>query len=176
MKRHNGMRPQDIVILLKVLSMEKRPNFWYNRDLSTSLYISQSEVSESLYRSEYAGLIDAARRNVSKNSLLEFLTYGIRYVYPQQPGGYTRGLETAHSAPFHSSVFISSQKYVWPDPFGSVFGIEVEPLYSTVPKACKEDPFLYETLSLVDMLRVGKSREASYAKERLQRMLYEYRS
>jgi len=49
MKKHNGMRPQDVVILLKLQTYNK--NDWFGKDLAKTLLISPSEVSESLNRS-----------------------------------------------------------------------------------------------------------------------------
>ena len=46
MKEHNGMRPQDIVVLLKIIILDKLE--WRIIDLARQLYISQSEVSEAL--------------------------------------------------------------------------------------------------------------------------------
>ena len=70
MKAHNGMRSQDIVILLKILTINKD---WQYRDLSSTLFMSLSEVSESLNRSFLAGLIDESRKRVFRQSLLEFI-------------------------------------------------------------------------------------------------------
>ena len=61
MKKHNGMRPQDIVVLLKILSMKN--NDWRNIDIANALQISPSEVSEALNRCKIARLIDNKKRN-----------------------------------------------------------------------------------------------------------------
>ena len=85
MKAHNGMRPQDILILMYILAKSRFEGIWskasnhleisedekklYNMAISTpnnkvisrELEISESEVSESLYRSEYAGFIEDVR-------------------------------------------------------------------------------------------------------------------
>jgi hypothetical protein len=37
MKAHNGMRPHDIVVLLKIIALGELP--WKNKDLAASLYI-----------------------------------------------------------------------------------------------------------------------------------------
>jgi predicted transcriptional regulator len=60
MRKHNGMRPQDIVILLKIISKKDKP--WQNKDLAKELIISPSEISESLGRSALAGLFDSKSR------------------------------------------------------------------------------------------------------------------
>src|SRR5262245_9098647 len=103
MKAHNGMRPQDIVILLKVLSTNK--SNWQYRDLSTDLFISVSEISESLHRSHIAGLIDERLRRVYRQSLMEFIEHGLHYVFPVLPGTLVTGMPTAHSYPFFKTHF-----------------------------------------------------------------------
>ena len=65
MKAHKGMRPQDIVVLLKIFSLGEED--WLNKDLSNSLFISQSEISESLNRSLYAGLIGIDKKTIQKS-------------------------------------------------------------------------------------------------------------
>ena len=73
MKKHNGMRPQDIVVLLKIIALKS--DDWYNSDLAHSLQISGSEISEVLNRCKIAGLIDSKKRKVHINSFMEFLIY-----------------------------------------------------------------------------------------------------
>jgi hypothetical protein len=73
-------------------------------------------------------------------------------------------MPTAHSAPpLSESIRSSSVIYVWPDDEGSIRGEAIEPLYPTVPKAAKFDNIFYELMSLVDAIRVGKSREHQIA-------------
>lgn len=166
MKKHSGMRPQDIAVLLKIIAL--RDLEWRQIDLATSIEMSPSEVSESLNRSSTARLIDEQKKNVFKKSLLEFLIHGIKYVFPIQPGGVLKGMPTAHSAPPLSDMIApSSESYVWPDVDGNFSGQAIEPLYAGAPKAAKQDGKLYELLSLVDALRVGKAREQNLAENEL---------
>jgi len=72
------MRPQDIVILLKIISIGNK--IWRYRDLSASLQISISEISESISRSEQAGLI--LNKKVFENSLMD-VKYGTEKVLKQ---------------------------------------------------------------------------------------------
>jgi hypothetical protein len=69
MRKHNGMRPQDIVILLKITTFPKNKG-WKMMDLVLSLHVSQSEISESLNRSSLAGLIDVTKKKVMQLSLI----------------------------------------------------------------------------------------------------------
>jgi predicted transcriptional regulator len=50
-----NMKPQDVVILFKILAWGG--NDWNQSMLSAQLNISQSEISESIRRSKYSGLI-----------------------------------------------------------------------------------------------------------------------
>ncbi len=161
MKQHKGMRPQDIVVLLKIAAKGKKS--WYMKDLAQELSISPSEVSESLNRSVLAGLIANDKVTIIKGALLEFLQNGLRYVYPQKPGALVRGLATAHSAPPLNSKIDSQEKYVWPWSKGKDRGQSVDPLHPSVPEACQKDKLLYELLALADALRLGKAREQNLA-------------
>ncbi len=165
MRKHTGIRPQDIVILLKIISYGQHP--WMAKDLAISLFLSGSEVSESLNRSAYSGLIDKNKKMVLKLNLLEFIIYGLRYTFPQQPGSIVRGMPTAHSHPRLQSKFIADSKFVWPDPESNVIGISIEPFYSKQVKAARQDEILYYNLCLIDMIRGGKPREVNFAKEEL---------
>lgn len=163
------MRPQDVVILLKIAA--KAGQDWYMKDLSTELGISASEVSESLNRSAQAGLISQNKQQLMKQALLEFLEYGLKYVYPVQPGAVVRGLPTAHSAPPLSNEIVSDELYVWPWAKGNERGQAIKPLHSSVPQACQKDKQLYQMLALVDALRVGRAREQEIAGKNLREMI-----
>lgn len=166
------MRPQDIAILLKIISLDD--HIWQMTTLSHSLYISNSEISESLNRSLLANLIDYNKRKVNRNNLFEFLVHGIRYVFPQQPGSFVRGIPTAHSYPDMKNNFVSEMNYVWPDTDGNEMGLSIEPLYPKQVDAVKKDLEFYKSLALVDMIRVGKVREVKYAINELKKsILYE---
>lgn len=163
------MRPHDIVILLKIAA--KGSQNWLMKDLAIELGISASEVSESINRSVQAGLLAKDKKRVMKAALLEFLQYGLPYVFPQQPGALVRGIPTAHSAPPLNKFFESNELYVWPSAKGNARGQAIEPLYSSVVTAIEKDRLLYELLALVDALRVGRVREKQLAMEELTKRL-----
>jgi len=169
MKKHSGMRPQDIAVLLKIAA--KGEQKWYMKDLSFELGISASEISESINRSVIAGLIASNKKRLMKLALLDFLEYGLRYVYPQRPGALVRGLPTAHAAPPLNSKIESKEPYVWPYARGTVRGQAIEPLYPNVAEACLKDSVFYEFMALCDALRVGRAREKNLAIEILKQRL-----
>ena len=187
MKKHSGMRPQDVPILLKISAFYNKFDFIelgqlgkakvlhkqgpLKKDIAIQLNISPSEVTESLARSAFAGLYDPAQKKVMSRALFEFLQYGLKYVFPQQPGALVRGVPTAHSAKPLANLIQSGEPYVWPSADGTVRGQAIEPLYPTVVQAINDDPLLYEMLALVDAIRVGKSREVSLAVDELSKRL-----
>jgi hypothetical protein len=169
MRKHNGMRPQDIAILVKIVSIGNLP--WQLSVLSNSLSISVSEISESLNRSRFAKLIDYEKKKINRNNLMEFLEHGVKYVFPQQPGTMIRGIPTAHSHPFIKKQFLSELAYVWPDPKADVVGLSIEPFYPKQTQAAKEEPTFYKLMSLIDIIRVGKVREVRFAVQELEKQI-----
>jgi len=161
MRKHNGMRPQDIVILVKIIA--KGNQVWQNKDLAHELFISPGEISDSLNRSVMASLIDNEKKKVYKTSLFEFIEHGLHYVFPALPGTMVNGLYTAHSHPIMQQQFSSELNFVWPDPRGQVRGLSIEPLYKHQVKASRDDEKLYYMLALIDVVRVGKVREMKFA-------------
>ena len=161
MKEHRGMRPQDVAILLKIATFGRAG--WHGKDLAYALYISASEVSESLNRSSQAGLLDRANKVLMREAVLEFLEHGLKYVYPARPGGMVRGLPTAHSAPPLNELIRSDEMYVWPCAEADARGQTIRPLYSAAAQAAQQDPLLYELLALTDALRIGRAREQKLA-------------
>jgi hypothetical protein len=87
------VRPQDIVILLKIITLKDKA--WQYRDLSSSLFISISEISESLNRSAIGGLYGGNTKSIKRNALMEFIQYGLSYVFPQIPGALVTGIDTS---------------------------------------------------------------------------------
>lgn len=163
------MRPQDVVVLLKIVAKKDQP--WKYKDLGSELFISSAEISDSLSRSAFAGLIDQEKKKVYRQSLLEFLEYGLHYVFPAAPGAMVNGVPTAHSHPFMQTQFQSELNYVWPDARAEQRGLSIEPLYQNQVSAVKFDPALYLMLALIDVIRVGRVREWKVAVEELKRLL-----
>ncbi|MBO9684486.1 MAG: hypothetical protein J7502_17770 [Flavisolibacter sp.] len=169
MERNNGMRPQDVAVLLKILLLKDQP--WMKKDLAQDLFISPAEIGHSLNRSQLAGLVDLDGKKVMKKSFLEFLVHGFPYVFPVRPGGVTIGIPTAHSASAMSKFIMSEEKVVWPYPRGKVKGHAVAPLYKGAIEASLRDLELYELLSLCDVLRIGRLREKQKARELIEAKL-----
>ncbi|TDB64247.1 hypothetical protein EZE20_14915 [Arundinibacter roseus] len=176
------MRPQDILILAQ-LTLEKNnlsqqstvpllSKIPQNKTLATLLKISEAEVSESLRRSEYAGLLaDLNLKSINKKAFLDFIMHGLPYVFPARPGALVRGVPTAQSAPPLSNSLISEEQYVWEYADGTVRGQRIEPLYPTVPEIAQQNPALYEVLSLIDAIRTGSPRTIRLASQELEKRI-----
>jgi hypothetical protein len=172
MKTHQQiMKPQDIVILLKIISMQN--NSWNQLQTAAALGMSQSEISESVARSKFAGLLDTKGKKVMKLALIEFLQYGIKYMFPQRPGAIVRGIATAHSAAPLNTIIVSDEHYVWPSGKGNLRGQAITPLYPSVTEAVQKDEALHELLALVDAIRVGRAREKEIAIKELKNKILE---
>ena len=167
------MRPQDIVVLMKLISTKGRDIT--NKEIASELGISASEVSEALERCRIARLVDESKKRVNTLALEEFLVHGLKYVFPIIPMRRTRGIVTGISAsPIKEKINPTSDVYVWPDTKGDIRGYAITPLYRTVPQAVQSDSKLYELLVIGDTLRIGRPREVEIAKQDLNSIIQEY--
>lgn len=172
------LRPQDIVVVLKLVAIIREP--WTYAQLGEQLSLSPSQVFRSIDRAEVARLLEippvpppphlATQEHVrsfwpNRGNLKEFLVHGIKYAFPVQRGGLVRGMPTAHAArPLNQQFGDSFEPApVWPYVNGSVRGTEFSPLYKNVPAAASRDSKLYELLALVDAIRDGRARERDIA-------------
>jgi hypothetical protein len=171
MRAGNGIKPQDILVLLELVS---HPNqHWRLTDLAINLGLSQSEVSMALMRAGHCGLLDVKKRSVMRAAFAEFIIHGLKYAFPAKPGPVVRGLPTAHStSPLSSSIkSAENDQYVWPSEEGFVRGQSIAPLYPSAPIAAVKDPSLYEWLALIDALRAGRAREKELAEQYVRQRL-----
>lgn len=170
MKKHNGMRPHDVIVLLKIAA--KANSVWLMKDLGEELGISFSEISEAINRNRLAGLIAEDKSTLMREALIEFLVHGLKYVFPQRPGSLVRGLKTAFAAPPLSELIDTTEVVVWSWPDGPDRGFMIEPLHPNVPKACLRDESFYALAALAETFRIGKVREVQMAEEILMERLY----
>lgn len=164
------LKPQDVVILLKLVALGPQP--WTYQRLAVELSISQSEVHAGVKRAVAARLMSNASSGDGRPilpALEEFVLHGVRYAYPPDRGELARGMPTGYAAPPLNAVIVQPDEPppVWPYAEGSVRGYSLSPLYPTVPAAAARDPKLYELLALVDALRDGRARERNLAAKEL---------
>jgi hypothetical protein len=162
------LRPQDIVVVLKLIGAGKqRPTY---AQLASDLLMSPSEVHASIRRARAAKLLHGPELGDKPNlhALEEFLLHGVRYAFPVEKGAMTRGLPTAYAAePLKRKLTQEDPVPVWPFPNGSARGYAFSPLYKRAPEAALKDERLYELLALVDAIREGNARERDLAKREL---------
>ncbi|MCY4035095.1 MAG: hypothetical protein OXF24_06085 [Hyphomicrobiales bacterium] len=140
--------------------------------------ISKTEVSASIQRSIDVGMATRDSKSgyprVNKKALLDFVTHGLKYVFPAKPAEIVRGVPAAFSAPMLKGKILSMDDYiyVWPHAEGSKKGQSVKPLFKSLPKAALDDECFYEYLALVDAVRIGNPREANMAADMLKQRLF----
>jgi hypothetical protein len=168
------LKPQDVVVVLKLLGYDSSPPF---AQVARELVMSPSEVHAAVKRAQAAHLLHGwesfNRPNVA--ALEEFLIHGIKYAFPAERGGPSRGIPTCYAAAPLNRIIVAGDEPipVWPYPEGEKRGIAFKPLYKTVPIAALRDPLLYEQLSLVDAIRDGRARERRLAEQELMKILHE---
>ncbi|GLI35003.1 hypothetical protein [Desulforhabdus amnigena] len=165
------LKPHDIYVLMKLVALgESR---WTYACLSESLFMSLSEVHAAIKHALTARLYDDLRRMPIKKALEEYLIHGVKYAYPPDRGGPTRGMPTSYAAPPLNQMISFSDDLppVWPDPEGSTRGIEFSPLHKSAPRAAAGDQKFYELLALVDAVRGGRARERDLAVREIQKRL-----
>ena len=164
------LKPQDVVVLLKLLILGNRRRTF--AELAAELSISTSEAHGSVRRAMEAHLVQAMNDelHVAKTALGQFLLHGAKYAFPATFGAPTRGMPTAHAAPPLRDQMIQPDELppVWPSADGEHRGISLYPLYPSVPQAARKDPVLYEALALFDALRGGAARERNLAAKLLE--------
>ena len=171
-----NLKPQDILFLLKMVAMGKKP--WSFNKIAIELGMSPSEVHAAAQRALAARLAIKEGENIWPNarSLEDFLFHGIQYVFVPERGGLDRGMPTSYAAAPMDAWFVedSEPPPVWPDPEGEVRGESFSPLYKSAPVAAKNDHELYQLLALVDAIRGGRARERDIAKKELKKRLEQY--
>ncbi len=154
------LKPQDVAVALQMLLT---PDVTYAM-LSASTGLSQGEVHNAVKRLRGARLVLADVQQVHTAALLEFVSSGVPYAFPASAGVESRGVPTAHSAGALAAEFGGRDALVWPSVHGAMRGASVTPLYASAPSTAAKNPSLYELLTLVDAVRLGRARERARAK------------
>ncbi len=165
------MKSQDLLVMFKVHLLRGQP--WTQALLAKQLHLSVSEVNHALKRAECSKLYNPGRKAILKRSFLDFLQYGVKYVFPAVFGPVAQGVATAHAVLPLSEyiVFSASDIFVWPYPEGKARGQSIIPIYTSVPQAAIKDNALHALLALVDAVRIGRAREASIAIKELEKRI-----
>jgi hypothetical protein len=160
-----ALRPHDVGVGLQI-ALAPDPGF---RELAAAVGLSLGEAHNSVKRLEIARLLMTHRRAVNATPLLEFLVHGVPYAFPAELGPETQGVPTAHSSPALREMISSYAVVVWPSAEGEARGSALAPLCKQAASMPRHNPPLYRWLTLVDALRVGRSRERDVARDLLER-------
>ncbi len=172
MRELSGIKPQDILVLLKILTSKGSLK---QIDIAKSLELSQAEVSHAISRLKVSNLLspDGA---ILKSNVTEFLTHGLKYVFPPTFGPVTNGVPTGHSlSAFDFVRHKDNDVFVWPYAEGKVRGQALLPIYDSVPSASLADEKLHQLLALIDMIRAGRAREVGMAIKELKERISEWK-
>jgi hypothetical protein len=173
MNIQDSLRPQDIILVLKLVCNPAAD--WTYAQAGEQLGQSASQVFNSASRAAHSGLLyhPTLQASPNRSALKEFLIHGVKYAFPVYRGSMTRGIPTSWAAPpLNHQIAVSQEPPpVWPHPEGTVRGVELSPLYKTVPEVALADVKVYEMLALVDSIREGRARERDIAIEELTRRI-----
>ena len=162
-----ALKPHDVCVGLQLLIS---PDATY-RELASRVGLSLGEAHNAAKRLEVSHLIQPHRLVVNARPFLEFLVHGVPYAFPGQLGLEAQGVPTAHSGPAFNDRIMQYDIVVWPSSAGEARGSTLAPLCKGAPRMPKTNPPLYRLLTIVDAMRVGRSRERSLAQQLLEKEL-----
>ena len=165
MKSARATLPFDIVLALHLTNASGTL-----QSLADALAVVPSQVHASLARLESASLLKPGTRSVNARALIDFLTGGIRYVFPAHRERLASGVPTAYSAIPLSEDIDAVDVLVWqaPNHPAAVQGFSIRPLYARAPLLVDRAPTTYQLLTIVDALRLADPRVRLPARTRLE--------
>jgi len=166
------MHPQDPAIGIKLLT--HGPTSWTFATLGDELGLSASQTHASYKRLIAADLVSADLRLPIKRNLVEFITHGLRYVFPAAwSSAIDTGIPTAHSSSEMKTLLKGEGTVIWPWKSASkgVKGRALQPIHKCVPLASTKDARFYAIFAAIDSLRIGGARERGVAQEVLERLI-----
>jgi hypothetical protein len=167
MRNFHGLKPQDIMLMMKLLVEPDLPQ----NVLANELSISTAEVSHGLKRLKVSQLM-LESGPVNKSAAIELLLHAIKYFFPPEFGTISAGIPTSYAKPGFKFVrYNNADIYVWPHPEGTRKGICLRPIHPSLPQACLKDDNLYTLASLVEMVRMGRAREVSIASKEIEKLI-----
>jgi AraC-like DNA-binding protein len=175
------LKPQDVMIMLKIVTMHQRE--WKYSEVALELGMSPSEVHSGVKRLKRCNLLSELRMDMGGaeqklhlpdiDALKEFMQHGIMYVFPAVYGKPAKGLPTSYGVEhlFEGYGFTGGFIPVWELEVGEYVGASVKPLYTSAPKAAMNDFQLYELLALTDAMRSEDKQLRDFAWGKMNLML-----
>jgi hypothetical protein len=171
-----NLKPHDIYLLLYLLSRDGTK--WTYASVSAACGLSASEANAAVRRMLRCGLMrealgDEPNPQPQRTAFLEFMTHGVRYVFPAEIGSWVRGIPTAFGAPGLEHLTVADQEHmlVWPSVRGTVRGLALTPLHAKAPVAAQQSPRFHACLALADILRQPSPRAREIGVHQLRTMI-----
>ena len=157
------MKRLDLIIALKLLNKKSV------QDIADDLGIVPEAVEKSISFLNKNGMI--RHNNVMKSSLMDFIIYGLPYVWPASPEGIVKGRRAGISTDLFSFVRVPDL-YVWKDPAGDEEGFGFKVLHRVLLDA-KPDREFDILINCIDVLRLqnSRAREKKIARDEIERIL-----
>ena len=168
------LKPQDILLALKLLSPEKNTQSY--SALARSVGLSKTEVAKSLERLVESRLIRSGTLVPYRSAISNVLIKGVPYFMPA-PSGDAEGQEmavfgvaTGQQVALLPQLNTETVPVVWPAENGQDSGYALTPICPEAPEAARQDPFVYRLLALTDLVRSHRSslRERSVAAQAIE--------
>ena len=167
MSRQKNLHPGDVVVALQ---LALTPGVALS-DLADLAKRSIGEVHNALARLRTSGLVDPEARRIEREPLIQFIRWGVPYAFPPMTGGTTVGIATAVILNGPEAGEPAQSEFVWPTSAGTSRGESLVPLHPRVPELAEQNPRLRSLLALVDLIRIGGTRERAAAVAELERVL-----
>jgi hypothetical protein len=132
---------------------------------------SLGEVHNAERRLRASRLLRPDSRSVEREPFLRFIQWGVPHAYPPTIGGMATGVATALLNP-PSDGEPTESEFVWPAAYGETRGQALAPAYPRAPQLATVNPRLRHLLSLVDLIRVGGTRDQAAAIAEIERIAF----
>lgn len=178
------LKPQDFLISLKIAVLQLRREKCSYQQLAQSCGLSASDAHAAVKRACLSGFLTSQPAGWSgpvrvignylanRGALIEFGTYGLKYVWPARDGPLRLGLPTGLALVADELDMVrGGETHVWPTHDGTVQGISLEPWHPALPQACLQDPDLHRLAAIIEVIRTGGARAADQARKALERRL-----
>ena len=132
---------------------------------------SIGEVHNAERRLRAGRLLKPSSREVEREPLMRFVRWGVPHAFPATVGPLSRGIATACLPTAPGAVDPPEAEFVWPDPLGRTRGQALAPPYRGAPRLSAQSPELKGLVSLLDLVRVGGTREQAAAVDEIGRRM-----
>ena len=170
MRQNRQIKPQDVVILGKLISDEDCHS---QKEIADSISLSQAEISHALKTLAHIGLINLTIKKINKLAVTEFITHALKFLFPIEKKGTGRGILIGpSSSTFKGKVQSDEYNYIWPDPDGDSKGVVVTPLLPQLSKSVIANEQLFTYLNVIEVFRgLGGVRHVQEAQKILKELL-----